>query len=272
MRQGLERLSLSSSAVRRAEAATETQNSVATCFAALRAKAMRLKGQAAGVQPAAVPMPVAPVVAATAGVKNVPQYFDITEEEVSIGAVLAVLDAKNSQDTAVSMICAATGNVLLLGFSFDRDDVLKALLGARRRGCHVRVVLDRAMTLTGKTRNQLSAAKELVSGGVLVRCSEGLPVASEYAAVGRKVPGYLKGIQHSKSLLCDSKLLVGSTNWTTSSRSNWELGVQVRLDRVEPVFELMMGSWHAGVDLSIAQISEAQRSRSESPSGRGRRG
>ena len=37
------------------------------------------------------------------------------------------------------------------------------------------------------------------------------------------------GIQHSKTLLVDDYLVVGSTNWTSASRNNQELGVLIRL-------------------------------------------
>ena len=66
------------------------------------------------------------------------------------------------------MINAAkiTEQVILLGFGFDRSDIVYALIQSRKRGCQVRVVLDRKMTLTGQTRDQLSSAKELVANGV----------------------------------------------------------------------------------------------------------
>ena len=91
------------------------------------------------------------------------------------GKVLGVLDAIRSQEAAVEIIHrAAPGErITFLGFSFDRSELVHALISARKKGCLVRVVLDRQMTLHGKTREQLSSAKELVACGVLVRLAAG---------------------------------------------------------------------------------------------------
>ena len=190
-----------------------------------------------------------------------------------MGIVLRVLDAKGSQDTAVNVVtrAGATEEVFVAGFSFDRNDFFVALLGAKRRGCRARVLLDKSMTLTGRTRDQLSCAKELVAGGVLVRVVDGVPLTAEYAKVGRRVPGHLRGIQHSKLCMVGDQLLAGSCNWTTSSRSNWEIGVHTRIIHHEAVRELVTAGWAGATDLSIATIGEAHRARSESPSGRGGR-
>ena len=117
----------------------------------------------------------------------------------------------------------------------------------------MRGVLDRKMTLT------------VVAG---------VPLAAEYAAVGRAGPGHLAGIHHAKSLMVGNKVLVGSTNWTTSSRSNWELGVAVEVDAVflPSVEEMFQAGWMAGTDLGMAQIAEAQRARSASAGASRRRG
>ena len=193
----------------------------------------------------------------------------------SFGNILGVLDAVGSQETALQLILrAAPGErVTMLGFSFDRSELVCALIGAKKRGCHVRVVLDKDMTLKGRTRDQLSSSKELVACGVLVRIAAGVPLGPEYRAVGRSVPGFLNGIQHSKAVLAGREAVIGSANWTTSSRSNWELGLHVEFaaSHVDIVEEMFLGSWHAGVDLALAQITAEQQARSCSPSGRGQR-
>ena len=192
--------------------------------------------------------------------------------DAGLGRLLAITDAVRSQELAVEMINAAklTEQVILLGFGFDRSDLVFALIQCRKRGSQVRVVLDRKMTLTGQTRDQLSSAKELVANGVGVRIVAGVLLAAEYAAVGRSIPGHLVGIHHAKSLLVGRKVLVGSTNWTTSSRSNWEMGVEVEVDAVyvSTVEDMFLAAWRAGTDLELAQIHEAQRARSAS-AGRG---
>ena len=183
------------------------------------------------------------------------------------GKVLGVLDAIRSQEAAVDIILrAAPGErITFLGFSFDRSELVHALVSARKKGCLVRVVLDRQMTLHGKTREQLSSAKELVACGVLVRLAAGLNLQAEYAAVGRSIPGHLCGIQHAKSVLAGNRAVVGSCNWTTSSRSNGELGLLVEFQEshLAAIEEMFLTSWHSGQELSLASIAEAQRAASE---------
>ena len=45
----------------------------------------------------------------------------------------------------------------------------------------------------------------------------------EFAAIGKPGAGF-DGLLHAKGLLVGNRLLMGSTNWTTSSRANLELG------------------------------------------------
>jgi phosphatidylserine/phosphatidylglycerophosphate/cardiolipin synthase-like enzyme len=191
----------------------------------------------------------------------------------SFGSVLAVLDAVSSHETAVQIITkAAPGErVTMLGFSFDRAEIVSALVGARKRGCLVRVVLDHNMTIKGKTRDQFSSAKELVACGVLLRVTTGVPLGPEYQAVGRSVPGFLNGIQHSKAVLAGREAVIGSANWTTSTRSNFELGLHVEFNasHADIVEEMFLGSWHAGKEFALASASATQHARSCSPGGRG---
>ena len=86
---------------------------------------------------------------------------------------------------------------------------------------------DRRTTLSGTPRDMCQIAQELDSHGVEVRLMSGVSVTDEYREVNRVVNG--TGIQHAKGVLIDDVLIVGSCNWTTSSRSNYELGVLVRL-------------------------------------------
>ena len=125
------------------------------------------------------------------------------------------------------------------------------------------------MTPHGKTREQLSSAKELVACGVLVRLAAGLNVRAEYAAVGRSIPGHLCGIQHAKCVLAGNRAVVGSWNWTISSRSNGELGLLVGFQgsHLAAIEEMFLTSWHSGQDLSLASILEAQSGKVRSVAG-----
>ena len=131
------------------------------------------------------------------------------------------------------------------------------------------------MTIQGRTRDQFSSAKELVACGVLVRVATGIPGKQEYDAVGRSVPGFVKGIQHAKAVLAGREAVIGSANWTTSSRCNFELGVQIEFaaSHADVVEEMFLSSWHAAAEFAAASTSAWQQARSCSPGGRGfRRG
>ena len=197
------------------------------------------------------------------------------ESGTSFGNVLAVLDAVNTHETAVRIIDkAALGErVTMLGFSFDRKEIVQALVGARRRGCIVRVVLDHNMTLQGKTKEQYSSAEELASCGVLVRVASGIPLKPEYDMVGRSAPAYLKGIQHAKAVIAGREAVIGSANWTTCSRSNQEMGVHIELNASHAgvIEEMFLSRWHDGMDVEDASKAAVHRARSNSPTGRGLR-
>ena len=100
------------------------------------------------------------------------------------------------------------------------------LVGLRKLGAAVRVLVDERSTLAGQTLGQLPLVRRLAAWGVEVRTCKGESAAPHLTAAGRSPHGYL-GVQHSKTLLVrfdeDEKkgvFIVGSTNWTTSSRSN----------------------------------------------------
>jgi hypothetical protein len=281
-------------AVMRAEAAMGSAGSVqlgggqvsASCFAGLREKALRLAGIAeeGSVDPPAgygkpevknkAEVPVEAAVKSVRIAENVVRdtgggVGDI--EEVSMGAVLSVMDAVATQETAIREISRAKRMVHLNAYSFDRADVVAALVAARKRGLDVKVAMDKGMTLKGKTRDQLSMCKELMAAGIRVHVAEGDNLTAVYRAVGRSIPGHLKGIMHQKSAMIDDLVIIGSCNWTTSSRGNFEIGV---LFKVEPshrdiVKELLEVPFASGQELTIAAVEEAQRARSESPTGRG---
>ena len=95
----------------------------------------------------------------------------------------------------------------------------------RRRGVVVRVIVDK-QSITGCTRNMAACCSQLRSFGVEIRTLVGRSLGEVY---GSRLRG-LVGAQHSKSLRSDCSLVVGSTNFTRSSRCNHELGVEVSLN------------------------------------------
>ena len=91
----------------------------------------------------------------------------------------------------------------------------------------MRVGLDRRTTLSGKPRGQQQMAQQLQASKIALVLQKGTPLGPEYTRVNRAVSG--TGLLHAKCLLADDMLVVGSANWTTSSRGNGEVGVLIRL-------------------------------------------
>ena len=121
--------------------------------------------------------------------------------------------------------------VILLGFTFDREDIAERLIAAAKRQSAVIGVFDKKMTFSGQTRLMAEMLSRMAAGGVAVRVLEGDSSTNDYEAVGRTVGGF-KGIQHAKGLLVyrqeEAFAILGSCNWTTASRANSELGVILR--------------------------------------------
>jgi phosphatidylserine/phosphatidylglycerophosphate/cardiolipin synthase-like enzyme len=192
----------------------------------------------------------------------------MTEEgelaQSGVGQVLAVLDAVASHEQALGLIDRAKEYVMLFGFTYDRQDITDALNRAAHRGVEVQVGLDRRYTLSGKCRDQLQTAKQLRAEGVVVNLLDGESLADHYRMVGRTVYGL--GIARAKVLHSDRGTVIGSCNWTTSSRSNYEIGVWVELRPTEAksLRTKLQLAWLAGAELREAEVSREQQ-RSVSP-------
>ena len=100
--------------------------------------------------------------------------------------------------------------------------------------------------------------------GVATLLAAGEDSAPHYQAVGRT--GGFRGIVHAKLLLVGDVLLIGSTNWTTSSRSNKELTSKLRLSEVsEKMVRDILREWAGeGVPLRAEQQARERRTRSKS--------
>ena len=129
------------------------------------------------------------------------------------------------------------------------------------------------MTLSGCTRDQLSAAQRLRANGVQVKLCQGDMSGREYNAVGRMGVDY-RGILHAKAMLAidpgggRAEFVIGSTNWTTGSRANQEMDVLIdlRSEKIAEVRRHFEAILAGGEHLDAAQSGEAWRARSLSPS------
>jgi len=139
------------------------------------------------------------------------------------GVVLSVMSSKQTQKMAVYLITKAVRNVIMTVYTYDLLVLCEALKAAASRGVKVEVIADYGHTLTGTTVAMVERMKALLAAGVQVVLTKGVSGNS--------------GIQHSKTLLCDDHIIVGSCNWTTSSRSNQEMSLLVALN------DAGMSSW-----------------------------
>ena len=116
---------------------------------------------------------------------------------------------------------------VLFGYTFDRADIRDELIRAAGRGVLVRVFLD--FRTTKSTALQLAASGDLVTAGVIVQLLQGVPIRPEYEESGRQTTCNGRGICHAKYVRYGRHMLLGSTNWTTSSRCNLEQGALLYL-------------------------------------------
>ena len=96
------------------------------------------------------------------------------------------------------------------------------------------VLLDYQWTIKRNyCKDQRPSADALRSAGVAVHLVSGVPIGPVYQATGRRLSaavGQHEGIQHSKMCWVGRRCILGSVNWTRSSRANRELAVELELD------------------------------------------
>ena len=135
------------------------------------------------------------------------------------GALIAIMSAKQAQKMVCFLINRALRRIVFTGFTFDLYIICQCLMAAGQRGLDVLSVFDTSHSLRGTTKFMVDCLASLRTSGVKVLLSNG-------------IRGESGGIQHSKTLLCDEYAVIGSCNWTTSSRSNHEIDVLLALNEV----------------------------------------
>ena len=159
-----------------------------------------------------------------------------------LGTVLADCNARQAQKMGCYLLEKATDTAVLTAYTFDLPMITEALVKAASRGVGVLVIGDKDYFLAGVTATQPQRFDELRRGGVHLMLTEGWTGQS--------------GIQHSKTLLTDGYYyLVGSTNWTNSSRKNTEVSQLVRLSRKG---RQVVGQRHEGLMSRSEKLDEAQ--------------
>ena len=127
----------------------------------------------------------------------------------------------------------------LVAYTFGLQEVASAAQTAARRGGDVRIVADKRELFSGRTAGMIDLLDQCQRAGCRVFLATGTSVSNAYAQVGRYGPSDLGvGICHAKTFaMCKGTteaigpavMLLGSANWTTSSRCNLEMGVLLTL-------------------------------------------
>ena len=164
-----------------------------------------------------------------------------------------------------------------LAFTFDRQDIVDALIACKRAGHQIRFGADYNQTVGGRTRDQIGCLSRLNANGVEVNLIRGYPLGPVYQTEGRQMFGNLQGIQHCKSFYAEiSKkdtvfkfFVIGSANWTLSSRCNCEMSLFLDITD-EPqqsvrVKEMMEDYMNRGQPFTSDKATASMRARSASP-------
>ena len=147
------------------------------------------------------------------------QEYDSDAEDAATlltagGTVKSILSAKQAQKMVLFLLEKATTGAVITAYTFNAPLIKARLVETAARGVKVKLFVDRGHSLTGTTGQQMSNLQELSNAGIEVYLVSG-PEGG--------------GIQHSKTLLVDHMFLVGSTNWTSNSRSNHEMHTLLEL-------------------------------------------
>ena len=238
---------LRSRVIARGLAALPTQE----CFSGLAAKSREIsclsgllnRGGSSPGAPAATSVALAVPAPAAATAARGPRRNKTPRAEHSSHAVHEVAYLAGGSYVAAGLdVLAKTKSrdkVFLRAYSFDAPSVLEALEGACARGAACCLIADASQC--SKTKLQWQSLKRVASAGVVVRLATGNSVRDAYAADGRgaAVGAGLKGLHHAKALLVVSdttaELIVGSLNWSTSSKANAECGLHLTVASGAPV-------------------------------------
>jgi len=176
---------------------------------------------------------------------------------VNGGRIHSILSSKQAQKMGIFLLGKAKVRAILTAFTFDLLTVSIALKEAAHRDVQVQLYVDKGHSLKGTTAAQMDRLEDLRKNGVEVYLVQGI-------AAG--------GIQHSKSLFVDGFYMCGSTNWTSSSRSNHEISVLMELsEEGETAVMQKLGYIMQGAELLTSEKAKAsQLWRDEKLSSRGR--
>lgn len=147
------------------------------------------------------------------------------------GEVRAVCTGKECHRLASGLVAKADPgtDIILIAFTFDLPSLRESFIEARGRGCKVKVAFDKKTMRSEYRRAQNATVEALLQAGCEVILMCGNSLQAEYEEAGRQGSGGI-GICHAKFLRVGNFAIVGSANWTVSTRANLELGVLCELN------------------------------------------
>ena len=134
---------------------------------------------------------------------------------------------------------AAEDVIYVRAYSLDCPSCIEAIEASLGKGASVRIVAD--MGQCHRTKLQWQALKRLAAAGAEVKVGCGTSLRDAYARDGRgaKVGTGIQGLHHAKALCLlrpdGAVVLIGSLNFTTSSKANAEAGLKLEVPKTHPV-------------------------------------
>ena len=184
--------------------------------------------------------------AETLAIKDAPAVIIDAEKSGNCSVLeLDYLEGKEALSRIMVIINGAdrTAEIRLRAYSFDQPDVIQAAQSALSRGAKLWVIVDGSQS-RGGTKQQLQSLKMLRESGGNVRICCVANIGQAYEEDGRDVK--IGGKLRSKTVLVrffpdlrkapprvtpSTQCVIGSCNFTTSSKANAESGAFLRLNR-----------------------------------------
>ena len=176
---------------------------------------------------------------------------------------------------AQSLLAAGTrgeDTIYVRAYSFDCPVCVEGIETSLAKGAGVRVIADASQCQ--RTKLQRQVLKRLSAAGAEVRVACGTSVRDAYAQDGRgaRVGSGIQGLHHSKALCLlrpdGAVMLVGSLNFTTSSKANSETGLRLETAKAHPATVSFVEEFQrvaaAALDLNEAAARRPQLERASS--------
>ena len=172
---------------------------------------------------------------------------------------------------------AAEDVIYIRAYSLDCPSCIEAIEASLSKGASVRIVAD--MGQCHRTKLQWQALKRLAAAGAEVRVGCGTSVRDAYARDGRgaKVGTGIQGLHHAKALCLlrpdGAVVLIGSLNFTTSSKANAEAGLRLEVPKTHSVAQSYIEDFQRvsaeafSLDEAVAKRPQLERASSSNVAG-----